>query len=322
MQRTADLPRTFLLVSACVGVALSVSLRFLEGPGSDAISRVLTLAVLGVVPLTLAAAPLSGVPRLATLAAYAQPLCGAAVVVALAKPVSPEAGAWAAAWVGFSLLVAITGATLVLRGGLRRPETLATGAALAYLPVGAGWLVLSRLGLRPLDFDPLIVVLTAVHFHFAALAAPVLAVRVGLALDGVKRRVALGAALATAAAPPLVAVGIAWAPWLALVGAVVLAASLLTIATLTLGWAWRRLRSRVAKPLLLISGVSLLLSMPLAVLYAWGEATGETVIGIQWMLRTHGYANAHGFVVCGLFAWVLEDRLLENRRVYSSDASV
>jgi len=297
--------RTLLLVSAGLGVALSIGLRFV---GADAISRVLALAVLGVAPLALAVAPLARESRLVDLAAIAQPLCGAAAVVALSLPVSLEAGAWAAAWVSFAILVALLGLGRVLAGGLRRLDTLATGLALAYLPVGAGWLLLSRVGARPLDFDPLIVALTGVHFHFAAVAAPILAVRAGLALDGRRRRLALGAALAAVAAQPIVAIGITSSPWLALAGTALLAGALLLVAGLTLGWVWRRPRRAVSRVLLLVSGASLLLSMPLALAYAWGEATGHRLIGIQWMLRTHGYANAHGFVMCGLFAWALEDR--------------
>ena len=50
------------------------------------------------------------------------------------------------------------------------------------------------------------------------------------------------------------------------------------------------------------------LSMPLAILYAWGEATGHRIVLFDAMVRLHGFANAHGFAVCGLLAWIAEDR--------------
>ena len=54
---------------------------------------------------------------------------------------------------------------------------------------------------------------------------------------------------------------------------------------------------------------SLLLSMPLAILYSLGEVTGASHVLLDTMVRYHGFANAHGVVVCGLLAWILEDRV-------------
>jgi len=42
-----------------------------------------------------------------------------------------------------------------------------------YLAVGAGWLLLARLGARPLGFEDVIVQATAVHFHYAGFVLPV-----------------------------------------------------------------------------------------------------------------------------------------------------
>src|SRR5260370_1049307 len=46
--------------------------------------------------------------------------------------------------------------------------------ALVYLPSGAAWFVLARLGSQPLGFSRTTVLLTAVHFHFITLAALIL----------------------------------------------------------------------------------------------------------------------------------------------------
>ena len=48
-----------------------------------------------------------------------------------------------------------------------------------YLPIGAGWLVLYRLGVRPLGFADVIVLLTGVHFHYTGFVLPIVAGMVG-----------------------------------------------------------------------------------------------------------------------------------------------
>ncbi len=303
--------RTVLLTTAVFGIALGVALRFGEGPGASPVSRVLTLAVLGVVPLVLAVAPSGGEAwdRLVTMTAFVLPPAGLAAVGALWADTGVTGGGLASAWMGLAILVAIVGVSGLSRPEARRdPRAWTVTVALLYLPVGAGWLVMARMGLSPLGFDPMIVVLTAVHFHFAALVGPVLAARAAGVLEGRTRRVAIGSGLAVVAAMPIVAAGLVVSPGLALVGAVVLAVALLALAAVTLLGVVPALRRRGPKALLAISALSLLLSMPLAVVYAYGQVAGTDPIGLEWMVRLHGFANAHGFAVCGLLAWAIEDR--------------
>lgn len=304
--------RRVLLVTAILGVASPIATRFVAQAGTEhMISRVMMLGVLGVVPLTLAVLP-SGGPswdRLLRVAAWIAPACALGAVVGLWVPRGFAAGAWTAPWMGFSLLVAMLGASRLFQPkALRDPVALCSAAALLYLPIGAGWLVVSRMGLRPMGLDPMVVTLTAVHFHFAALAGPAMAARVTGALSGSKRRLAAAAGLAVVAAQPIVAVGISASPAVAFAGAAILALALLGLAALMLGWVQRGMRRAAARVLLVISGISLALSMPLAVIYAWGQVQGAGTIDLEWMIRLHGYANAHGFVTCGLLAWALEDR--------------
>jgi hypothetical protein len=66
-----------------------------------------------------------------------------------------------------------------------------------------------------------------------------------------------------------------------------------------------RLRSMDATRARVSETLSALLSMPLAVVWAWGEVTGSRALDMLWMVRIHGMANAHGFALCGLLAWAL-----------------
>lgn len=307
-------PKAILLSTAVAGVLIAASLRFTTGPGAEPISRILTLAVLGVVPLALLALESTGTrwDRLLPAAAVALPVCGGSAVISLWLPRGP-AGPWTTPWMGFAVFVAIMGAARVLPSPgedrtERRIEHWVSAIGLAYLAVGAGWLVIFRAGLAPLGFGPVVVALTAVHFHFAGLAAPVIAVRTMGALDGRARTLAQAAGVGVIAAIPIVAIGLSISALVALVGTALLATALITLAVLMVLRVQRRLYSRTARVLLIVSAISATLSMPLAVYYQWGQLSGDATIDLEWMIRLHGFANAHGFATCGLIAWVLEDR--------------
>ena len=72
-------------------------------------------------------------------------------------------------------MAALAGLVELIERRSLRPTDLAPAAAVAYLSVGAGWLVLSRAGLRPEGFSHEIVELTGVHFHYAGFAATLMA---------------------------------------------------------------------------------------------------------------------------------------------------
>ncbi|MEZ4335727.1 MAG: YndJ family transporter [Sandaracinaceae bacterium] len=299
---------SLLWSNAIFGISLGVLLRFAHGPGAEPVARILTLGVLGIVPLALLVAPSVGPTwdRLRTWTAWALPLAGVSAVVSLWLD-PPRGAPWVAPWMAACLLVASLGVVRLFAGrGFTSAARWCSAAALGYLPVGAAWLVAARMGVRPMGFDPAIVTLTAVHFHFAALAGPMYASRVIDALEGRARAVASGAGLALVAAIPIVAIGFSTSPVVGMVGTVLLAAGLVTLALLAAIAV--PLERRAAKVLLWISALSVLLSMPLALYYQWGQVTGADTIGLEWMVRLHGFANAHGFATCGLLAWAIEDR--------------
>jgi hypothetical protein len=77
-------------------------------------------------------------------------------------------------WLGASILAALGGVASVVRSVDRPPGLPNLMAAHVFLPIGAVWLWLSRLGVGPGHFAPLTVFLAAVHFHFSGFALQVL----------------------------------------------------------------------------------------------------------------------------------------------------
>jgi hypothetical protein len=171
---------------------------------------------------------------------------------------------------------------------------------------------MSRLGVQPIGFGDTIVLLTAVHFHFAGFAAPILAGLAGRRLSTSKplittyRFAVLGVIVGT----PLVAAGITFSPLLALTGAVVISLGLVLLALLTVVWVIPSLKSLAPKILLLVSSISTVPAMTLACLYAYSIVFKKLIVDIPQMAMTHGVINAFGFALCGLLGWAIVEAKL------------
>jgi energy-converting hydrogenase Eha subunit A len=179
--------------------------------------------------------------------------------------------------------------------------------ACIYILIGSGWTLLNRAGLRPLGFEPVIVLLTGIHFHYAGFALPLLT---GLALREVRGRSARWAALGVIFAVPLVAVGIT-ATQLKYSQIVESAAAWLMAAAGTLsGWiylqlAHNRSRPRLARMLWGIAALSLMASMVFAAVYGTRFFLPMQWLDIPWMRALHGTANALGFGLAGIVGWTV-----------------
>ena len=84
-------------------------------------------------------------------------------------------------------------------------ERIVQMAAFVFWVVAASWALPDRLGYSPLDYDPLIILLTVVHFHYAGFILLQLFL---LALPQWSKRLGKGIAILLLLGMPLVAVGI------------------------------------------------------------------------------------------------------------------
>src|SRR5581483_2949345 len=118
-------------------------------------------------------------PRLALGLAWAQRVqLPAAVLLAIAcwREAGPASALLVAPWTLLTFLLAGIGMARVLRHGWARPlDRLCGDVALAFSAIGGVWVLFDRAGLRPLQLDPAIVTLTAVHFHYAGFLLPMFA---------------------------------------------------------------------------------------------------------------------------------------------------
>jgi hypothetical protein len=166
----------------------------------------------------------------------------------------------------------------------------------------------ARLGINPLGFGDTIVILTAVHFHYAGFAAPLLAGLAGRRLAQIRpplRKLFRPVAAGIVAGIPLVAAGISLSRSLEVIAALLLATSLACLALLIIIAIVPVTRPRAAQVLLAVSAVSVVVTMLFACAYAVGPLAGVTLITIPQMVLVHGWVNAIGFVLCGLLGWTI-----------------
>lgn len=306
-----------LRTSALAGGAVAVVLLVGGNVGLvqlGIIEILMILAPLVVVPLGISVAvpePKDGL-ELAVLrtTVYLQPVGALLVVVSFFLPVGLPAASAAAIWLIVTLGLAGFSIIRTLRLGVLPIEELSLNAGLLYISVGGIWLMMSRMGLQPAGFGETIVLLTAVHFHYAGFATPVLASLSGRLLtrrnSGPRRLYGL-CVLSLIASMPLIATGITVSPVVALTGTIVLAIGISILAIINVLIVVRRFGPLPAQALLLLSSVSALLAVTLAILYAYQLVAKSLIIEIPEMARWHGTTNALGFILAGLIAWLIAD---------------
>jgi YndJ-like protein len=258
-------------------------------------------------------------PTSLAAARRAQPAGAAAAVASLVVGRGATAGILASLWLAVCVCATVGGLAVGAREwvrpeGIPRLAAVTLAAGLAYLMVGGVWLVISRLGLRPLDLSTDIVRLTAVHFHYAGFGLSLLAAVGLVATDWLLSRVALViGCLAAIAGPPLVATGFVRESAVGQVGGAVVmtvaawatAFGTFLLATSSTGPAQGPgVAPATGRTLLVVAALSPAVPMVLAVQWALAQHSGLPALGIQTMAATHGVLNAT-FVVSGLVGWLL-----------------
>ncbi len=216
-------------------------------------------------------------------------------------PVGRLAAGLALPWLLVTFLAAAFGMRRWLARGLGPTEEACIDMAHLFLAVGGIWAVLTRAFPRPLGFDPIVGLLTAIHFHYAGFALTLLVGLAGRRLpDGAPRLVValvIGGVVALAAgigaSIPMLE---QFAGWTLALGGCFVAAMQLRIATMP-----GRASFRVS---IALSGLSLACALVLAGLYASrGLVFVPWIVDLGHMARFHGTTNAIGFALLGLLAW-------------------
>lgn len=178
-------------------------------------------------------------------------------------------------------------------------------AAHAFPAVGAAWLVAHRANWTPGNFDPLIVLLTAAHFHHAGFTLPLMAGLNAKASPGGWTRFSCVAILLGV---PLVAIGITCThfgvlPFVEPFGVTVLVLGAFGVAVSQILRGLEKESGGLVRLGFVVSGVSLLVAMLLAMSFGLRYILPGLSLTMPQMWAIHGTLNAFGFGLCGILAW-------------------
>ncbi len=236
-------------------------------------------------------------------------LGGYSMVAAMFLPQGNLAGGLAIGWLLVCAWVFKNGIDYLL-SEKRAAGRWAIGSAQIFLLVGGLWAVADRFGLRPVGFDTVIVLLTAVHFHYAGLVFPL--ITGWLFRQYPTRTNGLAAHLAIIAVP-LTAAGITIAQVTGNYIPEAFAAAAVAVSGWLCGWGYLRQVNQNSVPVTgrvfwAITGLSLFFSMTLALGYAIRPFYAIDWLQIPNMRAWHGTVNALGVAGCGLIGRLFGSR--------------
>ncbi|MFV0444141.1 MAG: YndJ family transporter [Planctomycetaceae bacterium] len=242
---------------------------------------------------------------------------------AVALPASAMSAALCLPWLIVTFLLAGTAARDFYSRKRWAMTELMLCSGLLFLPIGAGWLVMWRLGLRPLGFKEVIVMLTAIHFHFAGFVLPLLA---GWCAQSLPGRVTNRVGLSVMGGVPAVAVGITttqlgFSPWIEVFAAAWLSLSGMAVALQQIIIARRQSADRLARSLLFLSSLSLLGTMGLSMLYGLRCWHDWDWLDIPWMRAWHGTGNALFACLLAVIGWARLQCSASQRRLSETPRS-
>ena len=205
------------------------------------------------------------------------------------------------------LWVRVRAAVPVMLDWLRRgiPDRLCLESARVFPAIGAAWLVANRANLAPWGFDPLIVLLTAAHFHHAGFTLPLMAGLNARASPGIWTRLSCVTILLGV---PLVALGITCTHFGVLkfvepFGVAILVLGALGVAVAQVRRCLEPQRLILTRIGFVISGASLFTAMMLALGFGLRYVIPNFALTMPQMWTIHGALNAFGFGLCGILAW-------------------
>jgi|SRR5579864_2142003 len=270
------------------------------------------LAPLVVVPLALSLLPATQVSPLSRInrcvIRYFLPSGAALTAASFFLRDGKAAGALVCVWLIVAMSLALDGLERLIRTRLWSFPEFCFAIGEGYALVGGLWLLASRLGMQPVGFHEPIVLLTAVHFHYAGLMVAVLAGLVVSDARAIRPSFALRVSLLCAVlGPGLLGLAFLVGPKLKLaaVGLIVIGECGTAFGTFRIGLADA---TGIGGCLLLFGSASLILGMALAGIWAVGEYPLHAFVNLEQMARYHGVLNSLGFGLCSLVGWTLQRR--------------
>ncbi|HSS96805.1 MAG TPA: YndJ family transporter [Terriglobales bacterium] len=258
-------------------------------------------------------------PKVELWLGMVQPIFAFLTVVSFWLPIGKTAAILAIPWLVFCISIAISAALTLLRGANWSLVDWVVNIGRIDLTVAGCWLVMSRLGMRPLGIQEPIGLLTAVHFHYTGFATAMLLAALLTYIHRTNKLVKLFDLVALVVGTPfLVAAGFVYSPTLKMAAAIVLSIAVTVLAAVQF-WMAKTLSRGFSRIYLRCSSLSVAAAMALASIYAVGDWLKQDWLVIPRMASTHGLLNALGFTLLGLLGWLVE---FSNRSHHTSSVEI
>lgn len=167
-----------------------------------------------------------------------------------------------------------------------------------FLFTAACWALADRMTLTPLGFTGDIVLLTAVHFHYAGFTLTWLATNVKTLPDWTRWGIVSGVGL--------VAIGITSSQIQLPAWIEVLSVTILAIAALRMAWALLFIGEGGSRFFFWFAALALSIGMLLALTYGWRYYFPIPALNIPVMYAIHGSLNSLGFALPAIWAYLLD----------------
>ncbi|MGF7528944.1 YndJ family protein [Bacillus paralicheniformis] len=209
---------------------------------------------------------------------------------------------FSAIWLCYTGMIALYGVLRLWERGGKGLEEASIDSGLLYLPFGGGWLFAYTLNLQVMDFSPLIVLLTAVHFHYSAFLIPIFNGMLGRKLK--KKGLFYTAVTWLIMLSPLfIAVGISFSKTIDVFAVALYLAAIYGSGFLVSIAAFK---NSAARRFVIFSSFTLMITIAFSLIYSYGVYRGRPTFTIQEMIWIHGLVNAFGVIIPALTGWRLE----------------
>ncbi|QQF62430.1 YndJ family protein [Bacillus halotolerans] len=214
-----------------------------------------------------------------------------------------DVGYFALIWWIYTALLALYGVLRLLKTKIHRIEETSILLGLVYLGGGGFWFFAYAAHLHILHFGPLIILLTAVHFHYSAFLIPIFNGLLGRVNR--EKRVMYGwVTWIILLSPLLIALGITYSKTLDILAVGIYMAALYLNSYLIFKTAFR---SKTGKVLIRLSSVVLMITICFSFIYSFGVFRQEVTLTISQMIWIHGVVNAFGVILPALAGWRKEN---------------
>lgn len=220
-------------------------------------------------------------------------------------------------WFLYTLLISLYGLRRILVQGIKPLGEFSINIGFLYLSLGGFWYFAYATELDIMGFSKLIILLTAIHFHYSAFLLPIFIGFLGRKMERYSGSFTF-AVWMIMVSPLTIALGITFSRMVEFIAVVVYVIAITLYSVHIFRTKFVALWSKI---LLSISSAVLVLTVSLSLAYAFGRVSMKSILSINEMIFFHGLSNLFGVILPALIGWLLELRVLPRQHLYVNPMS-